>query len=71
MRRAPRAESAVSERAALPSGARFVGMNRIASARLDYLQMRQQSLAGMAHQEGRVVIWQQESRDRQDWDLPR
>ena len=67
----PRAEPTVTERATLPSGARFLGVDRIASARLDYLQMRQQSLAEMALQEGRVVIRQQESRDRRDWGLRR
>ena len=40
-------------------------------ARPGHLQMRQQSLAGMALQEGWVVIRQQESRERRDWDLPR
>ena len=51
----PRAERAVSERAPLASGGAIPGMNRTASARLDYLQMRQQSRADTAIQEGRVM----------------
>jgi hypothetical protein len=69
--RSPRAEPAVSERAPLPSGARFPGMNRTASARLDYLQMRQQSRADTAIQAGRVMTRRQESPDRRGGDLPR
>jgi len=61
-----RAEPAVSERATLASGRGSWEWTRPPGqpARLDYLQMRQQSLAGMALQEGRVVTRWQESRDR-------
>jgi hypothetical protein len=66
----PRAEPArrgrLSERAALPADA-APGSGSDRPGRpvwLDYLQMRQQSLAETALQEGRVVTRRQESRDR-------
>jgi hypothetical protein len=69
----PRAELTVSERAALAS--RRGSWEPIGPpgrpARLDHLQMRQQSLAEMAPQEGRVVTRWQESPDRRGRDLPR
>jgi hypothetical protein len=70
-RPSPRADLPSANSGLAQRGPRFLGMDRIASTRLDYLQMRQQSLAGRALQEGRAVIWEQESRDRQDRDLPR
>jgi hypothetical protein len=68
--RRARAEPAVSERAALASGRGSWAWTG-PPARPGQLQVWQQSLAGMALQERRVVIRQQKSPDRRDWDLPR
>ena len=62
----PARRARLSERAALPADAApGSGSDRPGQpVWLDYLQMRQQSLAETALQEGRVVTRRQESRDR-------
>lgn len=69
-----RGEPTVRERAALASGrdsCEWTGRTPARPARLDYLQMRQQSRAEIALQEGRAVTRRQGSRDRWRGDLRR
>jgi hypothetical protein len=67
--RGPACQAHRQRTSGLGQRARSLGVDRTATW-LDNLQMWQQSLAGMALQEGQMVIRQQEPRDRRGWDCP-